>query len=181
MRSRILILSLSVTFLFSACASSTPTDPAVEDGPALLTVTPAGGTVDVGTNQTVKITFSHPMATGMEDLADLHEGGVDGPKVGGVWRFSTDRMVLSFQPEVALKSSTTYTIHMGGGMMGHGGNPLNYNQHGMHMGGQWANGSMMNGGMGGHMGGHNGQQGHMGSGWQHANGTFGMVFSFTTG
>ncbi len=46
--------------------------------------------------------------------------------------------------------------------------------HGPDMGGDWATDDMMMGG--GMMGGHP----HTGEGWEHANGSFGMVFGFTT-
>ena len=42
-------------------------------------------------------------------------------------------------------------------------------RNGMTMGGQWASGTMMGS-----------NTGMMGPGWQHANGTYGMIFTFTT-
>jgi hypothetical protein len=42
-------------------------------------------------------------------------------------------------------------------------------QYGMGMGGQWATGGMMGG-----------QTGMMGTGWHNSNGSYGMVFGFTT-
>jgi len=116
------------------------------------------------------------IGVGMEAYAELHEGSVTGPVVEGAWTLSEDRMVLTFAPTQALKPSTTYVIHLGGGMMDELGNHVNLGQHGLGMGGQWATQTMMTGGMG--MGGN----GHMtGTGWAHpTNGSFGMIFSFTT-
>ena len=50
---------------------------------------------------------------------------------------------------------------------------VGFDRDGSGMGGQWATASMMGNGMGmaGSM---------MGTGWRHSNGTYGMVFSFTT-
>ena len=53
------------------------------------------------------------------------------------------------------------------------GSLLNYDHCGTQHGGQWASSSMMGGSM---MSG----SGMMGTGWRHANGTYGMVFYFTT-
>jgi hypothetical protein len=52
---------------------------------------------------------------------------------------------------------------------------MNFQQHGHAMGGDWVEEHMFGSG-GGMMGGHN----HMGDGWQHENGMYGMTFSFTT-
>jgi hypothetical protein len=59
------------------------------------------------------------------------------------------------------------------------GSLLNFDHCGAQHAGQWATSSMMGGSMmGGSMTG--GAAGMMGAGWRHANGTYGMVFSFTT-
>jgi len=121
----------------------------------------------------------------MEEYAALHEGPVTGPEVAGTWARSTDGMTLTFTPDAPLKPATMYTIHIGGGMMDEDGHTVDLDMHGMDMGGEWATESMMTGGMGsgmGGMGGMGGQPGtHMGQGWQDpSNGTYGMVFSFTT-
>jgi hypothetical protein len=65
-------------------------------------------------------------------------------------------------------------MHLGGGMRGDHGEATDFDLHGgAHMGGEWATGAMMAGG--GMMG-----TRHMGDGWRHENGSYGMVFSFTT-
>ena len=64
---------------------------------------------------------------------------------------------------------THYTMHVGGGMTDQAGHGIDIDTHGPDMGGDWATDDMM---MGGHP--------HMGDGWQHSNGSSGMVFGFTT-
>lgn len=174
-RALLSIATAAVVGLSTACATDS-TAPAVDDPapPALLlSVQPSGGAVDVSVGDTVVVTFDHAVAQGMEAYAALHEGSVAGPEVAGAWTRSADGMKLMFVPTSALKPSTTYVVHIGGGMMDANGNPVNLETHGMGMGGQWATQTMMGGGMS--------TGGMMGTGWQHpTNGSFGMVFSFTT-
>jgi len=103
----------------------------------------------------------------MEQYARLHEGDVTGPIVPGTWTWSGDRTVLTFVPAQPFKALTQYTVHLGGGMRADDGGYVDYGSCVEQHGGQWANGNMMGGGM-------------MGDGWQHPNGSYGMVFSFTT-
>jgi hypothetical protein len=63
---------------------------------------------------------------------------------------------------------------MGGGITDANGRPAGYDTYGPMMGGQWIMGGMMTGT-------HAGMSwGMMGNGWRHANGSYGMVFTFTT-
>lgn len=142
--------------------------------------------MDVGTE--VVVAFDGPLMEGMEGFAMLHRGEVTGPEVPGDWTASPDRTALTFTPAAALEPGTLYTVHLGGGMMDEDGRHADLAAHGLQMGGDWATdemmgggvmdqGSMMGRGMGGAMG-----AAHMGQGWQHPeNGSYGMVFSFTTG
>ena len=132
-------------------------------------VVPAGGSVSVDPGTVVVIEFTHAMMSGMESYAVLHEGDARGPVVPGTWTWSQERTRATFTPGNALRSQTQYTLHLGGGMMDANGEGIGFGDHGRHMGGQWATGQMM-GGAGG----------MMGPGWSHANGTYGMVFTFTT-
>ena len=158
----------------AACAEDPIAPPA--DITALLSMEPTHGSTDVAVDSMVTVTFDHAIGVGMEAYAALHEGSLTGPEVEGAWTLSEDRMVLTFAPAQALKSATMYVIHLGGGMMDDQGNHVSLEQHGLGMGGQWATQTMMGGGMG--MGGNNQM---MGEGWAHpSNGSFGMVFSFTT-
>jgi hypothetical protein len=70
--------------------------------------------------------------------------------------------------------SVTYVFHLGGGMMTQAGQPLDYTRYGPMMGGQWIMGGMMGNSHAG------GSWGMMGPAWRNANGSYGMVFGFTT-
>jgi len=171
-------LTLLAASLAASCSDGGITTPD-EQVTALLSVQPAGGSVDVKIETDVVVRFDHPIAEGMERYAALHEGSVTGPEVAGMWTRSEDGTALTFTPDALLKSATTYALHLGGGMMDADGGMVDLAMHGFGTGGQWATQSMMTGGMGGGMGGQT--SGHMGTGWQHPeNGTYGMVFTFTT-
>jgi hypothetical protein len=135
----------------------------------LASVVPVGGAANVDPATSIVIEFSHPMMVGMEQYMTLSEGHVDGPLVAGVWTWSQDRTRATFQPASPLRAATRYTIHIGGGLMDENGRMIGFGDHGEQMGGQWATRQMMRG-----------QSSMMGSGWQHSNGTFGMIFTFTT-
>ena len=170
-----LVVGLSAA-LAGAC-SDDPVSPNLDDGPALLSVEPSGGSTGVEVGATVVVTFDHAIADGMEEYAALHEGSVTGALVAGVWSLSADRTTLTFTPAAPLKPATTYVIHIGGGMTDDHGNHVNLQQHGTGMGGEWATGSMMTGGMGMNQIGST----MMGAGWAHpTNGSYGMLFSFIT-
>lgn len=176
----VMAIGLASTLLVVSACSDDATAPGVDEPAALLSVQPSPGSTDVTVGGSVVVTFDHAIAAGMEEYAALHEGDLTGPEVPGTWVMSDDRTTLRFTPTEPLKPATTYVIHVGGGMMDDHGHLVNLD-HGPAMGGQWATESMMTGGMGSGMmgGGHPGQ--HMGDGWQHpANGSYGMVFAFTT-
>ncbi len=172
MRRPVQILLACALPLLGGCAS--PAAPGSPQATALAAVVPAGGAVGVDPAGSVTVTFTHALMAGMERYAALHEGDVTGPVVAGTWALSADRSKLTFTPASPLKAKTTYTIHLGGGMMDAGGRPVDMDP-GRMMGGQYAGGSMMGGG--GMMGGGSGM---MGPGWQGANGMYGMIFSVTT-
>jgi hypothetical protein len=116
----------------------------------------------------------------MDMYVALHEGGdVSGPLVDGQWMWSNDKTSLTFTHGMPLDSMSDYTIHIGGGMMDADGHVIDLEQHGHEMGGEWVSQQMMDARMmqgGGMMG----NDDMMGVGWMHDNGSFGMVFSFTT-
>lgn len=171
------LLAMTVGVL-SGCAESA-TEPASVEPAVLLSVVPAGGSVNVDVGTTVAVAFDHAIADGMEEYAALLEGSVTGPEVAGTWSMAQDHMALMFAPTSALKPATTYVIHIGGGMMDEDGDTVNLGMHGVGMGGEWATQSMMTAGMGMGMGGQTGW--HMGTGWADPdNGTYGMTFTFTT-
>ncbi len=176
MKTRILLPTLMVAVVgMSAACSTDTTSPQIDDATLLLSVQPAGGAANVSVSDPVVVMFDHAMGVGMEAYAALHEGSVTGPVVAGLWTRSQDGTQLMFVPTSPLKPSTTYVIHLGGEMMDANGGIVNLEMHGTGMGGTWASQTMMTGGMGGQ------NTNHMGSGWQHpSNGSFGMVFTFTT-
>ena len=140
---------------------------------AVASVVPAGGSTGVDPTAPIVVSFTGMMQSGMEMYVALHEGDVTGLVVPGSWIWSGDRTTLTFAPDAPLKSHTRYTLHLGGGMKDGSGQPIDYSRCLSQYGGQWATGGMMGGGM-------MGDQNMMGRGWQGANGTYGMVFTFTT-
>lgn len=144
----------------------------------VVSVVPSGGATGVDPNAPIVITFSHPIRAGMEQFVALHEGDVRGPVVPGAWTWSSDRTRLTFTPAWPFAGQMPYTLHLGGGMRAMDGGFVDYGPCVERYGGQWVTGDMMSGGMmrGGMMGGVS----MMGSGWRDPNGTYGMVFSFTT-
>jgi hypothetical protein len=171
-----LLLATTALLALGACSSDAvapPVQPTV-----LLSVVPQGGATGVDPDTDVVLSFDHPMMPGMEEYVALHQGDVTGPEVAGTCTLSADGMQMTFAPDTPLEPNTTYTVHMGGGMMDEDGDYVDLEDHGPGMGGHWATDEMMGGGgpMGGQMG------SHMGDGWQNPDdGTWGMVFTFTTG
>jgi hypothetical protein len=164
--------------LTAAACSDTPVA-VPEEAASLVAVNPSGGDTGVDPNAPITLEFSHAMGAGMEMYVALHEGsGVDGPLVDGTWEWSADRTRLTFAPSAPLDAQTQYTIHVGGGLEDENGHVFDLEEHGPGVGGTWATRQMMEDRMmgGGMMGGDD----MMGPGWQHANGTFGMLFTFTT-
>jgi hypothetical protein len=122
---------------------------------------------------TMTMQFSGPMAAGMEQYVDLHDGTTAGLVHPMSCTWSTDRTALTCVPATPLQGGTTYTLHLGAGMAAAGGGPVNM-EPGTGMGGQWLMGGMM-GAV------HAGQPISMlGGDWRGANGRYGMIFGFTT-
>ena len=166
------ILALSALVLTMSACQDVPAEPTDEFG--LTHVVPAGGSTDVDPNGPISVKFSHPLAAGMEMYLALHEGDLNGPVVSGEWGWSDDGLTLTFTPDEPLKSQTLYTIHIGGGIQDATGRTCNFDAAGQQFGGHWATQGMMGGGTMGGMG------RHTGSGWQHSNGFYGLLFTLTT-
>jgi hypothetical protein len=134
--------------------------------------------VPVGT--TLELHWGIGMSAGMEQFVDLHLGDVSGPVVPMSYAWSTDQTTLVCNPS-PLQGRTQYTVHVGGGMTGVNGQVIDMDQHGPGFGGQWITSAGQPGG-GHHGGAHHGGHpwGGLGPGWQHANGSYGMAFTFTT-
>ncbi len=142
-------------------------------GAAFMAVSPPEGASAVATSSPLVFHFSAAMAEGMEKYVDLHHGDLSGSTVPLACAWSEGRTVLTCAPAAPLAPRTTYAIHLGGGMTSAAALPIDYTN-GLAMGGRWIMGGMMSGthaGMG---------WGMMGSGWRNANGSYGMVFTFTT-
>ncbi len=142
--------------------------------PALVSVDPPGGATGVPVTTPISFRFSVPMMSGMEQLVDLHVGDLAGPVVPMTCGWSAQLTTLTCTPTIPLEPGTLHTVHMGGGMTDANGQYVDMWQHGAGMGGWWATGWMMGGSHA------TDAWNHMGSGWLHPNGSFGMGFSFTT-
>ena len=164
------LAAVAMLLLIQACSGQGPIAPAV--GTVLESVTPAAGSTAVDPSAPITIRFSGPMAAGMEQYLDMHQGDVSGPIVPMNCTFSTDRTTVTCVHGQPLQSGATYTIHMGLGMMDGQGQPVEVEPEGLAMGGTLVRGQMM-GGM------HGGQpMGMMGQRWQDAEGDLGMAFTF---
>ncbi len=169
-------LMVAVPALLLGACSDESTEP-LDVETALLDVIPPGGATNVDPNAPIVLEFDRRIGWGMEEYAVLHEGGINGPVVPGTWVLSDDRMTLTFTQDAPLMAATDYVIHLGGGLMDYNNRHLNLERHGFGLGGEWCTGEQLGPmGPGGPTGGHH----HQGSGWQHPNGTYGMIFTFTT-
>lgn len=143
--------------------------PASGAQPGLMSMWPGpGASVSAGA-ATIVLRFSVPMGVGMEQWVDLHRDDLGGPTIPLGCSWSADRTALTCLPQAQLAPGT-YALHVGGGMHDASGAPVDLGAY--HHGGQWARpgpGAT-----------HCGQPwGGMGPGWYGANGSYGMVFTFT--
>jgi hypothetical protein len=140
----------------------------------LALVSPAGGATNVAPTAAISMTFSGPMAQGMENYMDVHAGTAADAIMPMTCTWSADRTTLTCTHAAPFAGASTYTIHVGGGMMDANGHPIDMDAMVNMMGGVWLMPGMM-GGM------HAGQpMNMMGQGWQGTNGSYGMMFTFTT-
>jgi len=176
---RMSVAAPAVALLLAACGSSggpaSPTD-TVALAPSLASIQPGNATTGVDPNNPVVLQFTHAMMTGMEMLVVLHEGSVTGAAVAATATWSSDRTMLTLKPQAAMKRGTTYVVHLSPSLQDTAGHMINMASGAM-MGGQTVTGGMM--GSSSMMNGQWGQ-GMAGAGWQASNGTFGMMFTFTT-
>jgi hypothetical protein len=166
-------VSLSLlTALALACSDGTtaPASPTSANALDAVNIGPSSSANPAGT---ITISFNGAMMPGMEQYVDLHQGGVTGPLMPMQCAWSADHSTLTCTPTTALTPGTAYTLHMGAGMHGSSGTPVDMTG-GTHMGGTW-----MTGGTGGTGDGHHGQM--MGGEWHDTAGHDGMLFPFTPG
>ena len=174
------LVMAGVAILSGGCAAS-PTSPSSTGAStaALESVSPSGGATDVSTSSAIVVRFDQAMPPAMQGFVTLHRGGVTDSLVGCTRAWSADSLTLTLTPMAMLHDSSQYTLHVGGGMRDAMGDSVSLGMHGIGMGGRWATGTMMSGG--GMMGGGGPMAGQeMGMGWSGGNGTYGMLFSFTT-
>lgn len=155
-----------------ACAdnANAPTAPAA----ALTAVAPSGGATNVDVATPIKLTFSGPMGQGMEAYVDMHAGTSADAVMPMSCTWSGDRTILTCTHAAPMAPGAMYTIHVGGGMMDADDMPVDLDDMVGQMGGMWLQPGMA-GGM------HGGQPTNMmGAGWMGANGSYGMIFTFTT-
>ena len=141
---------------------------------ALVSVSPTGGATGVATTTPMRMAFSGAMAAGMEQDIDLHHGDAAGPLVPMNCTWSADRTTVTCAPTEPLDPATPYTLHVGGGMIDADHKPVDMGTHGPQAGGQ----GLMPGMMGGMHAGI--PMSDMGTGWKTPNGSYGMLFPFTT-
>jgi hypothetical protein len=156
--------------VLSAACSGSATDPSAEaDLPVVVSVIPASNAASVNPSSPITVAFNHSMMVGMELLVILHEGSVVGPRVPGSFSWSPDRTTLTFAPAEALKSNTSYVLHLSPNLKDTAGQGINFAGCAQRVGGQPPSGGMMGGGI-------------MGPGWQPGFGTwgYGMTITFTT-
>jgi hypothetical protein len=150
----------------------------------LVTISPQGQATGVDPGRTLMLEFDGAMMPGMEQYVDLHRGDVTSSTHPIACAWSVDRTLLTCTPATPLDPGTTYTLHLGGGVRSSNGTPIQMDPT-QHMG-SWIHGGASGGMMGGGGMTHGDDQagqawGMMGSGWQHANGTYGIVCPFQTG
>lgn len=181
--SSLALATLASILALGACSTSgssltSPDGVLATDAPTALSVLPAAAATGVDPTKPIVITFNMAMMSGMEMLVVVHEGSVTGPQVTGTPSWSADRRVLTITPATTLKAKTTYVVHLSPSLEGANGKTIDLAQC-TKIGGQYVGGGMMGSGAGGMMNGTWGP-GMMGAGWQASDGTFGMLFTFTT-
>ena len=168
-----------VALVLTACGSAgDPSGPAESAAlaPSLASIQPGNAATGVDPSAPVVLKLSQSMQTGMEMLVVLHEDNVTGATIPASAAWSLDRMTLTLKPQSALKRGTTYVVHLSPSLQDTAGRMINMTS-GTMLGGRTVSGGMMGSGSM-----TNGQwgPGMMGAGWQASNGTFGMIFTFTT-
>ena len=179
-RTSLVLATLASLLTLEACSagSSSSTDVLAIDAPIALSVLPAAATTGVDPTKPITITFNMSMMSGMEMLVVVHEGSVTGPQVAVSSSWSADRHVLTMTPSAMLKAKTTYAVHLSPSLQGTNGRTIDATKC-TTIGCEHVSGGMMGSGAGGMMNGSWGS-GMMGAGWKASDGTFGMLFTFTT-
>ena len=168
----LLVLAFAAGAMACASAPTSPSGEAVTNAPpspALVSIVPTQGSTSVDPTKPILLTFNMPMMAGTELLVVVHEGSLGGWQVPGSSSWSPDRRAMTFIPTTPLKPKTTYFVHLSPAIAGSNGRPMSLSSCGA-LGGTAVTGGMMGAAT----------AGMMGTGWQAADGTFGMFFTFTT-
>ena len=174
-------LAIVVTLLITATACSEKSSPlSPEESTLLLTVTPAGDSELVDPNSPIVLTFDRRMDPALcEPQVLLYEGDRSGSLVEVTYAWSEDGIQLTVTPGTPLKSQTTYTLYVGGGLADGSGMNADLSQAQNRFGGRWVEENPTNGI------GPNGEcetpqaQGFQ-HGHQHRSRQMGLIFIFTT-
>lgn len=168
MSMRVMKVALPALLMAAACQMGTGPE---GTGPALLSITPTGGAMNVSRTGPIAVAFDGAMGTGMEQYMDLHRGDMSSPMHPMTCTWSTDRTTAICVPNGPMDAQTQYAMHLGGGLRGVNGMPAVMTRGSM-MGGESLNGGMM----------HSGQSmSMMGKHWKGPDGSYGMMFRFRTG
>jgi hypothetical protein len=178
MKNIALALIGTATLVAAGCGSEgsmmTGPEGGVGASPALMSVSPGGGSMGVPAGTPLEFHWGTPMALGMEQYVDLHMGDLSGPVVPMSCAWTGDQTALVCTPGSPLQPRTQYMVHLGGGMVDENGQFIDMEMYGPGFGGQWIQGGMMGTGHAGTA------WGMMGGSWRHSNGAYGMAFTFTT-
>ncbi|MEW5916746.1 MAG: Ig-like domain-containing protein [Gemmatimonadota bacterium] len=166
------VFLLIATLALSSCGNpSTVAEPTAADGPAMLNIVPPNAATGVDPASPIVIAFTHPMLRGTEALVVLHKGSLTGPLIAGTASWSDDRTVLTFKPSTVLESKTTYVLHLSPNLQGVNGQRISQASC-ARLGGRSVTPGMLGPGPHG--------PGMMGGSWRAPDGTYGMIFTFTT-
>jgi hypothetical protein len=94
-------------------------DPA---SPAVAARTPRPGAKRVSTRRAIKVTFSEPVTH--VDESSFVVRGPEGGKVRGRVTYAAATRTAKFRPADQLSDTSSYTVHLGGGITDAAGNPL---------------------------------------------------------
>ncbi len=173
-----LVAVMAVVLVASSACSDSPVGS--EETAMLLSVTPVGDSAIINPNDPIVLSFDRQMDPAVcEPQVLLYEGDRSGTLVDVTYTWSEDGKQLTVIPVEALKSETTYTLYVGGGLRDGSGQGTNLSQVQNRYGARWVEENVANGhGPNGECEtpqAQGGQHGH-----QHRSQQMGLVFTFTT-
>ncbi len=177
-KSAALVAVMTATLVAASGCSDSPVGS--EETAMLLSVTPVGDSAIINPNDPIVLSFDRQMDPAVcEPQVLLYEGDRSGSLVDVTYVWSTDGKQLTVTPVEALKSETTYTLYVGGGLRDGSGLGTELAQAQNRYGARWVEESVANGyGPNGECEtpqAQGGQHGH-----QHRSRQMGLIFTFTT-